>query len=46
MMAAFNSMPALSSGMPSGPDALGLSHNGQPLHMDFDQELNFDESLL
>lgn len=47
MMSAFNSMPALSSGAPSGPDGLGLiSHNGQSLHMDFDQDLNFDESLL
>ncbi|OIW24380.1 p53-like transcription factor [Coniochaeta ligniaria NRRL 30616] len=45
-MSAFNSMPALSSGAPSGPDGLGLSHNGQSLHMDFDQDLNFDESLL
>ncbi|KAH8904449.1 p53-like transcription factor [Coniochaeta sp. PMI_546] len=45
-MSAFNTMPALSSGAPSGPDGLGLSHNGQSLHMDFDQDLNFDESLL
>ncbi|KAB5566652.1 acid phosphatase [Coniochaeta sp. 2T2.1] len=44
-MSAYNSMPALSTGA-SGPDGLGLSHNGQPLHMDFDQDLNFDESLL
>lgn len=50
MMSAFNSMPALSSGAgaASGPDALGLSHHhgGQALGMDFDQDLNFDESLL
>jgi len=45
-MSTFNSMPTLSSGGHSRPDALGLSHNGQPLHMDFDQDLNFDESLL
>jgi hypothetical protein len=46
MMATFNSMPALSTGAALGPDALGLSHNGHSLGMDFDQDLNFDDSLL
>jgi len=42
MMSTFNSMPALSS----GPDGLGLTHNGHALGIDFDQELHFDDSLL
>jgi hypothetical protein len=44
MMAAFNSMPTLSS---NGPDALGLSHGGPSLDMNaFGQDLGYDESLL
>jgi hypothetical protein len=46
-MASFNSMPAISSG-PAPGDAMGLNHgHAQSMVMDgFDQELNFDESLL
>ncbi|KAK4219816.1 protein pacG [Rhypophila decipiens] len=51
-MTTFSSMPTLSSNVTSGPDALGLSgvHSmggGQMMGMDpFDQDVNFDESLL
>jgi hypothetical protein len=46
-MAAYNSMPVLSSAAPPGPDALGLHAGGQSLGIDaFDQELSFDEALL
>lgn len=42
MMSTFNSMPGLSS----GPDGLGLSHNVRSLGIEFDQDLNFDDSIL
>jgi len=40
-------MQALSSGAPPTNDALGLNGGGQSMGLEgFDQDLNFDESLL
>lgn len=48
-MAAFNSMPAMSSGAPGTDGMHGMSHQTTQHDLGlqhFDQEINFDEALL